>query len=182
MRIIAGAYKGLKLYTDKKSPVRPTDDFTREMLFNILQPIKPGALVLDLYGGTGAVALEFLSRCKEKKRLRKRVFGANGSTCAPRAKIATGACLSPARSVFLRGGRVCACIFDRVQGKSPLAELLSGVNGFSTLTTLFGGRLTRSRYGMRPLRANSRSVPVHAAKPYFNGRRPISLFFIRSVL
>ncbi|MDI9501701.1 MAG: 16S rRNA (guanine(966)-N(2))-methyltransferase RsmD [Tissierellia bacterium] len=62
MRIIAGAYKGLKLYTDKKSPVRPTDDFTREMLFNILQPIKPGALVLDLYGGTGAVALEFLSR------------------------------------------------------------------------------------------------------------------------
>ncbi len=57
MRIIAGAYKGLKLYTDKKSPVRPTDDFTREMLFNILQPIKPGALVLDLYGGTGAVAL-----------------------------------------------------------------------------------------------------------------------------
>ena len=55
------------------------------------------------------------TRCKEKKRLRKRVFGANGSTCAPRAKIATGGCLSPARSVFLRGGRVCACIFDRVQ-------------------------------------------------------------------
>lgn len=62
MRIIAGEKKGLRLSTDKKSPVRPTEDRTRERLFNIIQPVLPGAVVLDLYGGTGAVSLEFLSR------------------------------------------------------------------------------------------------------------------------
>lgn len=62
MRVIAGELKGMKLYTDKNSPVRPTEDRTRETLFNILQPLVPDARVLDLFGGTGAVAIEFLSR------------------------------------------------------------------------------------------------------------------------
>ncbi len=62
MRVIAGECKGMRLFTDKKSPVRPTEDRTRETLFNILQPILPNARVLDLFGGTGAVSIEFLSR------------------------------------------------------------------------------------------------------------------------
>lgn len=62
MRVIAGEQKGMKLFTDKHSRVRPTEDRTRETLFNILQPIRQDALVLDLFGGTGAVAIEFLSR------------------------------------------------------------------------------------------------------------------------
>ncbi len=62
MRIIAGDLKGMRLFSPKDLPIRPTEDRTRETLFNILQPIVPDALVLDLYGGTGAVALEFLSR------------------------------------------------------------------------------------------------------------------------
>lgn len=62
MRVIAGTRKGMKLFAPKGMDVRPTEDRTKETLFNILQPIRPDALVLDLYGGTGAIAIEFLSR------------------------------------------------------------------------------------------------------------------------
>lgn len=62
MRIIAGEMKGRRLHTPKNSLVRPTLDQTKENLFNILQPLKEDALVLDLYSGTGNIGLEFLSR------------------------------------------------------------------------------------------------------------------------
>lgn len=62
MRIIAGTHKGRTLKTPTWDGVRPTSDRLRETLFNILAPRLPGARVLDLYAGTGAVALEALSR------------------------------------------------------------------------------------------------------------------------
>ncbi len=62
MRIIAGAHKGRTLNTPKWDGLRPTSDRLRETLFNILAPRIQGARVLDVYAGTGAVALEALSR------------------------------------------------------------------------------------------------------------------------
>ena len=62
MRIIAGKHRGRKLLTPKDDKVRPTTDFTREALFNILSDRVSGAEVLDLFGGTGALSLESLSR------------------------------------------------------------------------------------------------------------------------
>jgi 16S rRNA (guanine966-N2)-methyltransferase len=62
MRIIAGAHKGRLLKTPTWPGVRPTSDRLRETLFNILANRVPGARVLDAYAGTGAVALEALSR------------------------------------------------------------------------------------------------------------------------
>ena len=66
MRIIAGAAKGRKLFTPEsgtsKSHIRPTSDRAREALFSILGPFVPGAIVLDLFAGTGALGLEALSR------------------------------------------------------------------------------------------------------------------------
>ena len=62
MRIIAGAHKGRTLDTPKWDGLRPTSDRLRETLFNILAPRIQGARVLDVYAGTGAVALEALSR------------------------------------------------------------------------------------------------------------------------
>jgi 16S rRNA (guanine966-N2)-methyltransferase len=62
MRIIAGAHKGRTLITPKWDGLRPTSDRLRETLFNILAPRIQGARVLDVYAGTGAVALEALSR------------------------------------------------------------------------------------------------------------------------
>ena len=62
MRIIAGEAKGRRLFAPGGEETRPTADRIREALFNILAARVPGARVLDLFGGTGALALEALSR------------------------------------------------------------------------------------------------------------------------
>ena len=61
MRIIAGTLKGRRLQAPESDAVRPTADRAREALFSILQRWPRGPF-LDLFAGTGAVALEALSR------------------------------------------------------------------------------------------------------------------------
>jgi 16S rRNA (guanine966-N2)-methyltransferase len=63
MRIVAGEKRGLVLSAPKSHDViRPTADRVRETLFNVLGQRCDGWHVLDLYAGTGALALESLSR------------------------------------------------------------------------------------------------------------------------
>lgn len=62
MRIIAGKHKGLNLYTFEADNIRPTADRVREGIFNKLQFIIADSKILDLFGGTGAIGIEFLSR------------------------------------------------------------------------------------------------------------------------
>lgn len=62
MRIIGGEARGRKLFAPEGIDTRPTPDRVRESLFNILMRQIPGARVLDLFGGSGAMALEALSR------------------------------------------------------------------------------------------------------------------------
>lgn len=62
MRIVAGAAKGRRLVAPKGGDVRPTADRVKEALFSSLQPLLPGARVLDLFAGSGALGLEALSR------------------------------------------------------------------------------------------------------------------------
>lgn len=68
MRIISGAYKGRIIQAPANLPVRPTTDFARTGLFNILNSrVEFTAIsVLDLFSGTGAISLEMASRgCKD---------------------------------------------------------------------------------------------------------------------
>lgn len=62
MRIIGGTAGGLLLQAPKGLDVRPTPDMVRQALFNSLAPRLEGARVLELFGGTGALSLESLSR------------------------------------------------------------------------------------------------------------------------
>jgi len=64
MRIISGKYKGKRLTAPSKLPVRPTTDFAKEGLFNILNnKIEfSEASLLDLFAGTGNISYEFGSR------------------------------------------------------------------------------------------------------------------------
>ena len=88
MRIIAGISKGRTLKTPKWEGLRPTSDKLRETLFNILAPRIEGARVLDVFAGTGAVALEALSRgaaaatCVESDRRAVRLIEQNVALCA----------------------------------------------------------------------------------------------------
>jgi 16S rRNA (guanine966-N2)-methyltransferase len=68
MRIVSGTHRGRSIHPPKNLPVRPTTDFAKESLFNILNNyIEFDELkVLDLFCGTGNISYEFLSRgCKE---------------------------------------------------------------------------------------------------------------------
>jgi 16S rRNA (guanine966-N2)-methyltransferase len=71
MRIVGGRHRGRALAAPPGLTVRPTADRTREGLFNILEhgrfaadraTLLPGAIVLDVFAGTAAFALEALSR------------------------------------------------------------------------------------------------------------------------
>lgn len=61
MRVIAGRYGGRRLLAPRGRATRPTSDRVREALFSMLGDVQ-GARVLDLFAGTGALAIEALSR------------------------------------------------------------------------------------------------------------------------
>ena len=64
MRITGGSYKGRRPKVSKSFKGRPTTDFGRESLFNVLRSRLDieGLAVLELFAGTGMIALEFFSR------------------------------------------------------------------------------------------------------------------------
>ena len=64
MRIISGTHKGKRLVAPKKLPVRPTTDFAKEGLFNILRNRYHFSEIyfLDLFAGTGNISYEIASR------------------------------------------------------------------------------------------------------------------------
>lgn len=62
MRIISGSLKGRQLQSFRGRVPRPTPDRVREALFSILAHKTKGAVVLDLFSGTGALGIEALSR------------------------------------------------------------------------------------------------------------------------
>ncbi len=64
MRIISGIHKGRKFHPPRKNPARPTTDFAKEGLFNILHNVWNFEQVkyLDLFGGTGSISFEMGSR------------------------------------------------------------------------------------------------------------------------
>ena len=62
MRVISGTKRGIQLKTPTGMDTRPTADRVKEALFSILQFDLPGTKVLDLFGGTGQLGIEALSR------------------------------------------------------------------------------------------------------------------------
>lgn len=62
MRVIAGKVRGLKLNTPEGINTRPTLDRVKEAVFSMLLPYFNGAVILDLFAGSGALGIEALSR------------------------------------------------------------------------------------------------------------------------
>ncbi len=96
MRVIAGEVKGFRLRMPPKGTgTRPTSDKVREAIFGVLGARVEGARVLDLYAGTGAMAIEALSRgaghadLVEARPVACRVIKANlvATGLTPRARV-----------------------------------------------------------------------------------------------
>ena len=66
MRVISGTARGTILQSIDEISTRPTLDRVKESLFNIIQDYTEDAVVLDLFAGSGAIGIEFLSRRANK--------------------------------------------------------------------------------------------------------------------
>jgi 16S rRNA (guanine966-N2)-methyltransferase len=117
MRIVAGRFRGRRLAAPAGSATRPTSDRVREALFQRLGPLD-GARVLDLFAGSGALALEALSRGAAHATL---VDSAPAAIRAIRANVAALALPPDAVEVrrqdaraFLRGARAARHEYDLV--------------------------------------------------------------------
>jgi len=79
MRVVAGKWGGRTIHAPRGFSVRPTTDRVREAVFAILGDGVEGTVVLDLFAGTGAMAIESLSR------------GASGAVLVESSPAALGA-------------------------------------------------------------------------------------------
>ncbi|MBI3003247.1 MAG: 16S rRNA (guanine(966)-N(2))-methyltransferase RsmD [candidate division NC10 bacterium] len=107
LRIVGGAWRGRRLRVPSGPDIRPTSDFLREALFDILADRVEGADVLDLYAGTGALALEALSR---------------GAVTATLVEV-NPACLRAARENAAALGCETRCRFLRMGGRAAVVRL-----------------------------------------------------------
>lgn len=62
MRVIAGSRRSMPLKAPAGLDTRPTQDRTKETLFNVLQNNIPGSIFVDLFSGSGGIGIEALSR------------------------------------------------------------------------------------------------------------------------
>ena len=136
MRIIAGTNKGRTLKAPKWDGLRPTSDKLRETLFNILQGRIEGARVLDMFAGTGAVALEALSRgaasatCVDNDRRAAGLIAENAALCGESKRcviirdVASRALLQP-----LPGGPFDIVVLDPPYDYANLADAVRDAAG-----------------------------------------------------
>ena len=66
MRVIAGDFKGRKLFAPRGTEARPTSDRVKEAIFNMVQPDLKDSVCIDLFAGSGALGIEALSRGAER--------------------------------------------------------------------------------------------------------------------
>ncbi|MCD9125545.1 16S rRNA (guanine(966)-N(2))-methyltransferase RsmD [Luteimonas fraxinea] len=87
VRIVGGRWRGTRLDVPDVAGLRPTSDRVRETLFNWLLPVLPGARVLDLFAGTGALGLEAVSRGAASAVLVERDLGLAAALTATAARL-----------------------------------------------------------------------------------------------
>ena len=122
MRIITGQYKGRHFDVPRSFKARPTTDFAKENIFNVLNAYIDfeGTTALDLFSGTGSISLELLSRgCSTVVSVEAdRDHHAFIKQCI--AKLATDRCMAIRGDVF-RFVKSCRQQFDFIFADPPYA-------------------------------------------------------------
>jgi 16S rRNA (guanine(966)-N(2))-methyltransferase RsmD len=135
MRIITGRYKGRHFDIPRSFKARPTTDFAKENIFNVLIQYVDfdGATALDLFSGTGSITLELLSRgCQqvvsvELDRDHHRFI----CDCLKKLEVKGGNAVLPLRGDVFRFVKSCKQQFDFIFADPPYA-----VKELSTLPDL----------------------------------------------
>lgn len=90
VRIIGGQWRNTRLPVPQRPGLRPSSDRVRETLFNWLMPRLPGARVLDVFAGSGALGLEAVSRGAARATLVERDPQLAAALRASVARLAAG--------------------------------------------------------------------------------------------
>lgn len=142
MRITGGQAKGILIAAPRGNRIRPTADKVREALFNTLGSEVTGRRVLDLFAGTGALAIEALSRgakCAvmiEKDSIAAKAIKANLTRAglAERAKVVRADYRSALRRLD-RAGEECDLIFiDPPYHSTILEGIVDVLAGFRVIS------------------------------------------------
>ena len=176
MRVISGSARGRRLKELQGMDTRPTTDKVKESMFNIIQFDIEGRRVLDLFGGTGQLGIEALSRGAEscvfvdQRREAVSLIRENVKTCgfAQQARVVQGDALA-----FLAG---CREKFDLILLDPPyqsdlLAQCLEAITRFDILRE-HGIMLCESaaEWSLPPLES-----PYEAGREYRYGKIKLSL-------
>ena len=132
MRVISGKYRGRILRGPDDREIRPTGDRLKETLFNILGPGIAGAVMLDVFGGTGAVGIEALSRGArevafiESSPVAQRLILRNIQRCGIETgyRIQHQDVFTALRALARQGLRVDVAFFDPPYDWKPYRDLL----------------------------------------------------------
>jgi 16S rRNA (guanine(966)-N(2))-methyltransferase RsmD len=137
VRVVAGSLRSRALRAPKGSSTRPTSDRVRESLFSVLGDVA-GAKVLDLYAGSGALAIEALSRgapfavCVESARAALEAIEDNRKSLGLETRLRV-----VARRVAESAKSLTDGPFDLIFADPPYADVPSGVVP-RDLAALFG--------------------------------------------
>jgi 16S rRNA (guanine966-N2)-methyltransferase len=150
-RIIAGAARGRHLAVPRGLATRPTSDKVRGAVFNLLGQFFDGGEVLDLYAGTGALALEALSRgcagavCVEADRGAAETIARNAAACGFEERVEILRGRVPEALARLGAGRFALAFVDPPYAEGPEPAL-------AALGRLLapGGRAVAEHDGRRP--------------------------------
>lgn len=131
MRVITGKYKGRRFDIPRTFKARPTTDFAKENIFNVLSGLIDfeGATALDLFSGTGSITLELLSRGCQRVVSVEADRDHHAFICQCLKKLGDEACL-PIRGDVFRFLKSCKQQFDIIFADPPytlpnLAEIPS---------------------------------------------------------
>ena len=122
MRIITGIYKGRHFEIPRSFKARPTTDFAKENIFNVLTGYLDfeGATALDLFSGTGSITLELLSRGCSRVVSVEQDRDHHRFICDCVKKLQTPLC-TPLRGDAFRFIKACKQQFDFIFADPPYA-------------------------------------------------------------
>ena len=136
MRVITGIAGGRKLKSPEGESVRPTTDHVKQAMFNILQFDLEGRRILDLFGGTGQLGIEALSRgarevvFTDSSRTSVQLIRENLKRCGLEGKVLQ----TDALSYLARGEKFDVIFIDPPYDRGLYQAVLERINAVDNLT------------------------------------------------
>lgn len=176
MRVITGSARGRKLKTLEGLDTRPTTDRIKESIFNIVQFDIPGRKVLDLFGGSGQMAIEAVSRgaaravIVDNAQAAAKIISDNVKTCGFEKEISV---ICSDFATYLRNAEQFNVIFLDPPYKGNL--LFCALNQICEIDILTDGGIIVCE-SMRETEMPELTAPYVKGREYLYGKSKITVY------